>query len=76
VATHGIETQASVDCGAGEVVLGGGLDPRRDVNARHVGVLASYPTAAGNGWTVYVASTGANIDVTAAGVVAVCAKAA
>jgi hypothetical protein len=36
----------------------------------------SYPTAAGNGWTVYVASTGANIDVTAADVVAVCAKAA
>ncbi len=75
-AIHGIETQASVNCGAGEVVLGGGLDSHRDVNARYVGVLASYPTAGGNGWTVYVANTGANIDVTAADVVAVCAKTA
>ena len=73
-ATRSRETTATAQCGAGETAIGGGFDDSTDSNDQYVEFQASYPASGATGWTVVVFNTGQNYDVTAAYVVAVCAK--
>ena len=72
-ATRARETTATARCGTGETVIAGGFDDSTDVNDAFVEFQASYPNSATE-WTVVVSNTGRDYDVTAAYVVAVCAK--